>query len=419
MFNKTYLKSLIFFILTIIVISGCENSSQPVMPGLDVLVKERLDLLMGKRVGLITNHTALSANGDHILDVLTKIPNVEITALYAPEHGIRGDREGGEFIDSYTDSLTGILVYSLYGKARKPTSAMLDSVDVLLFDIQDIGARFYTYISTMGLAMEAAAEHGIPFVVLGRPNPITGTIVEGPILKPQLKSFVGQYPIPIRHGLTVGELARMINGEGWMDTRKKANLTVIPAKNWKRLQWFDQTGLPWIKTSPNMPNLESATLYPGMCLLEGLNISEGRGTYEPFVIVGAPWFDSKRIIDEIPNSWLYGLKIEPVEFRPISIPEASLHPKYEGDLCQGLRLNVYDRNVFRSVSFAIYLFHAVQKLYPNQIQFRRGFDRLAGDETIRQKIEDGIDPKEIIASWEGELRMFKETRKKYLLKEYE
>lgn len=418
MFYKTYFRIVhLFFISLSFFIFGCENPIQPAMPGLDVLVEEKLDLLRGKRIGLVTNHTALSANGDHILDVLIEIPTVKITALFAPEHGIRGDREGGEFIESYSDSLTGILVYSLYGKTQKPTSSMLDSVDILLFDIQDIGARFYTYISTMGLAMEAAAERGIPFVVLDRPNPITGAIVEGPILKPQLKSFVGQYPIPIRHGLTVGELAKMINGEGWMKIRKKADLTVIPAKNWKRAQWFDQTDLPWIKTSPNMPTLESATLYPGMCLLEGLNISEGRGTYEPFVIVGAPWLDPEKIIQNIPNSWIYGIKLHPIEFRPISIPVASLHPKYEGDLCYGLRLQVYDRNVFRSVSFAIYLFSAIQKSYPNQIKFRRGFDRLAGDETVRRKIENGVAPKEIISSWENELGKFKEIRKKYLLYE--
>jgi len=410
-----YFKLFTFIAILTIAFVGCDSQKKSVRPGLDVLTTDKIDLVNGKRIGIVTNHTALSANGDHIVDVLTKIPNVNITALYAPEHGIRGDREGGKYIESYIDSLTGITVYSLYGKNRKPTSAMLDSVDVLLFDIQDIGARFYTYISTMGLAMEAAAQKKIPFMVLDRPNPITGIIVEGPVREPEYESFVAQYPIPIRHGLTVGELAKMINGERWLENRIQAELIVIPVDNWKRHQWFDQTSLPWIKTSPNMPNVEAATLYPGICLLEGVNVSEGRGTREPFIKIGAPWIEPEELKQELTGSWMYGIELETIQFTPVSILGAVLHPKFEGELCYGFRLNVHDRNTFRSVSFAIYLISAIQKLYPQHVQFKSGFSRLAGTNKILQKIVNDVPAKNIINDWKEELNKFKIKRKKYLL----
>ncbi len=405
----------IIFTIFLISFTACNRQLKPVLPGLDVLVHEKIELIHGKRIGLVTNHTALSRSGEHIVDVLNKTPGLILTALYAPEHGIRGDREGGDFIESYIDSLTGITVFSLYGKNKKPSSNMLDSLDVLLFDIQDIGTRFYTYISTMGLAMEAAAQKGIPFIVLDRPNPITGAIVEGPVLKQQFKSFVGMYQIPIRHGMTVGELARMINSEGWLENGIKADLIVIPIKNWQRILWFDQTGLPWIKTSPNMPNEKTATLYPGMGLLEGLNISEGRGTHEPFIVIGAPWFEPEKIKKELPGLWVNGVEIQPIQYTPVSMPGAVLHPEYEQELCFGFRLQLHDRNVFRPVSFSIQLICGVQKLFPGQIEFNRRFDRLVGNDEVRQKILDGEPAKNIIAGWGGELRQFKQVRKKYLL----
>lgn len=408
-FNLSFL--LLFFLVSV----RCSKEHQPVFSGLDVLIGERQDIIRGKRIGIVTNQTAITKDKQHIVDALVTLPRVNIKALFAPEHGIRGDREGGEYIESYVDSLTGIKVYSLYGKSRKPSSAMLDSIDVLLFDIQDIGARFYTYISTMGLAMEAAAEKGIPFVVLDRPNPITGVIMEGPVLQPSVKSFVGRYPIPIRHGMTVGELARMINGEGWLKNEVHADLTVVPVKNWHRLQWFDQTGLPWVKTSPNMPNLESATLYPGIGLLEGINISEGRGTDEPFVKIGAPWLEPEKIAQELSGIWIYGVKLQPIRFFPVSMPNATLHPEYENEQCRGFRINIYDRNVFRAVSFAVYLICAVEKLYPDQILFTRGFDRLAGNVELKRQILDGMPAKKIIAGWENEIENFKQLREKYLL----
>ncbi len=403
------LGNLLFFL-------SCENKFEPVKPGLDVLIQESINLIEGRKIGIITNHTALSSNGEHIVDVLIKkVPNIHITALFAPEHGIRGDRTGGEFIETYIDSLTGITVFSLYQRNRKPTSEMLDSLDLLLFDIMDIGTRFYTYMSTMALAMEAAAEHGIPFIVLDRPNPISGEIIEGPILQPEHKSFVGMFPIPIRHGLTAGELALMINGEGWLANGIHADLTVVPMKNWQRMQWFDQTGLPWIKTSPNMPTLDAAILYPGMGLLEGVNISEGRGTSTPFNLIGAPWIEPDIVKSKLSAFQTYGIQLESREFTPVSIANAAPSPEYEDQLCKGFYLHIENRNVFRSVSFSLNLLSTLYQLYKNELTFNSYFDRLLGDSNIKQQIMDGIPVRNIIASWSGDLAKYKMARKNYLL----
>ena len=413
--NKLVSKSLILFFLSIPLFLNCSENRPPVIPGLDVLLTEHLDLIRGKRVGIVTNYTAVTRHGTSIVDTLSSIPGVHVTALFGPEHGIRGNRSAGAYVESYVDSLTGIRVYSLYGKTRKPTPAMLDSVDVLLFDIQDIGARFYTYISTMGLAMQAAAENHLPFIVLDRPNPITGDIVEGPILNPELKSFVGMYPIPIRHGLTIGELAQMINGEGWLENGVRADLTVVRMKNWRRPMWFDQTGLKWIKTSPNMPDLETAILYPGMCLIEGTNVSEGRGTRKPFKVIGAPWIKGDSLKQVIDSFHPLGLMVKAVEFAPQSISEMAPHPKYEGEVCSGLEMKLANRDIFRSVSFGVTLLSAIHQLYPDKLAFKKSFDLLSGTEILRKQIQNGIPPKEIISGWSKSLSDFKIMREKYLL----
>jgi len=234
------------------------------------------DLFKGKRVGIIANHTSCNSEGKYIVDVFRAMEGVRVVALFSPEHGLRGSEEAGAKIGNGTDPISGLPVFSLYGKISKPTPQMLADVDVLVFDIQDVGARFYTYLYTMSLAMEAAAENGKRFVVLDRPNPIDGVQLEGPVLESKFATFVGLHPIPVRYGLTVGELAKTINGEGWLGRGIKADLTVVPLTGWQRHMWFDQTGLRFIKPSPNMPDLETATIYPGLCLLEGTNLSEGR-----------------------------------------------------------------------------------------------------------------------------------------------
>ena len=263
----------------------------PVRPGIEVLLSDSIALVRGRRVGLITNHTGRDRSGTPSIDLLAGHPEVELVALYSPEHGIRGSAEAGVRVAGSVDERTGLPVHSLYGETRTPTAEMLEGVEVLLFDIQDVGARYYTYLSTMALAMEAAGEHGIPFVVLDRPNPIGGDPVQGNVLDPGFASFVGLYPIPMRHGLTAGEFARMAVGEFGV----QVELSVAVADGWRRTMPFEDTGIPWIAPSPNMPSVESALHYPGTCLFEGTPISVGRGTDRAFQLVGAPWLDGEEL----------------------------------------------------------------------------------------------------------------------------
>ena len=252
----------------------------PVLPGIDVLLRDSLHLVRGSRAGLITNHTGIDSQGRPSIDRLVEAPDVELVALFSPEHGIRGTEEGGVEIVGGRDPVSGLPVHSLYGETRKPTPEMLADLDILLFDIQDVGARYYTYVSTMALAMEAAGEAGIPFLVLDRPNPIDGVRVQGNVLDPAFSTFVGLYPVPMRHGMTAGELARLYRGEFGV----RVDLRVVPAAGWRRSMRFSATGLPWVPPSPNMPSVTSALHYPGTCLFEGTNLSVGRGTDEPFQV---------------------------------------------------------------------------------------------------------------------------------------
>jgi len=409
--NKiNYFSSLWFVFLSITALSA-----QTVLTGLDQ-IEDYHSLFAGKRVGIITNHTAYNNAGKHITDIFLEMPQVRLTALFGPEHGIRGKADAGEKIDSITDPLSGIPIFSLYGKTRKPTANMLKNVDILVFDIQDIGSRFYTYIWTMALAMEAAAENNIPFIVLDRPNPLNGLQVEGNILEPAFSTFVGMYPIPVRHGMTVGELAQMFNGEGWMKNRIKADLTVIPIKNWQRNQWFDQTGLDFIKPSPNMPDLETATVYPGICLLEGTNVSEGRGTKSPFLIFGAPWIDGEILADSFNAQKLPGIQFRTESFIPKSIPGMSMHPKYNDQKCNGVRIHLTDRSIFNSYLTGIYIVKIINRMYPNHFKWKiNHFDRLCGTAFVRKAIISQSDIGFIINRFAKQEKEFKFARKPYLL----
>ncbi len=384
--------------------------------GADVLFESRLELIKGKRVGLVTNHSAILSNGKHIADALNENKNTKLVALFGPEHGVRGDVPDGRTVRDTIDEKTGVPVYSLYGKINKPTPEMLKNIDVLIFDIQDVGARFYTFISTLFLCMEAAAENNIHFIVLDRPNPITGTRVEGPIRVDSLKTFVGWVPIPNAHGMTVGELAVMANISGWLKNKKSAKLTVVKMENWKRTQWFDETKLQWIKPSPNMKTLRTATVYPGLCLIEGINVSEGRGTEKPFEYIGAPWIDGKELATKLNTKKLTGVKFEAIEFTPQEIPNVASNPKYKDEQCGGVFVNVTNRNTFNSVRTGIAVISAIHESYPDSLKFReRGFDRLAGTPIIRQMILQGKSVKEIEQTWEAELKEFMKQRKKALL----
>jgi len=411
------------FIITIMFLlaSACQTKTpqdkapKKVRVGLDRL-DEFQDLFAGKRVGIITNHTAYDSKNQHITKIFLGLPNVQVTALFGPEHGIRGHAEAGEKVDTEDDPLRGIPIYSLYGKTRKPTAEMLKNVDVLVFDIQDVGARFYTYIWTMAYAMEAAAEQGKQFVVLDRPNPISGSHVEGNILEPGFSTFVGLFPIPVRHGMTVGELARLFNGEGWLAKGVQVELTVVPLKNWRRKMWFDETGLPFIKPSPNIPDLTSATTYPGTCLLEGVNVSEGRGTQSPFRLFGAPWISRTQLTDQLNALGLPGVAFRDTVFTPVSIPGASTNPKYKDRRCQGAKIIITDRDAFMPYLTGIQIVNAIRQMYPDSLQWRvRHFDRLCGTNKIRKTIEGGGDIEKMVEAWQGELQAFMAKREKYLL----
>ncbi|MFH1941092.1 MAG: DUF1343 domain-containing protein [bacterium] len=399
-------------LISIVFLLGCRRSVQT---GLD-RVHDYAYLFDGKRVGIVTNHTAYDSKDEHIVDVFSKIERVRVTALFGPEHGIRGEETGGDGIADEVNPEQKIPIYSLYGKTQKPTEEMLKDVDILVFDIQDVGARFYTYVYTMALAMEAAAEQGIPFVVLDRPNPIGGVLVEGSILQSDFASFVGLYPVPVRHGMTVGELARMMNEEGWLVNGVRAELTVVPMKGWNRSMWYDETGLVWRKTSPNMPSLAVATVYPGMCLFEGTNVSEGRGTDAPFLQIGAPWMNSEEVLRRVRTFDLPGVRFQAVNFTPRTIEGTAPYPKYEDEECRGIRLVVKDRNAYRSFLTGVALVKSIHDMYPELFEWRSGhFNRLCGTDRIRKMIMDGAPLDSIEASWKDELSDFLAKRKTHLL----
>ncbi|NIR52175.1 DUF1343 domain-containing protein [candidate division KSB1 bacterium] len=399
--------------MLILFLGACQTPT--VETGLD-RISEYRHLFKGKRVGIITNHTAYNSENEHIVDVFGRLERVTVTALFGPEHGIRGHEEAGKEIESGSDPIKDIPIYSLYGKTKKPTQEMLAKVDLLVFDIQDIGARFYTYIYTMALAMEAAAEQNKPFVVLDRPNPITGAHVEGNILEPEFASFVGLYPIPVRHGMTVGELARMFNEQGWLANGIKADLTVVQMKHWKRSSWYDETGLKFIKPSPNIPTVTTATVYPGACLLEAINVSEGRGTQTPFELFGAPWIDAKRFTQNLNALELPGVIFRDTSFTPISIPGASTNPKYKNRACQGGVITVTDRSKFKPFSMGIQLVSLIHEMYPDSLQWRSSFfDKLSGTSRVRKTVMRNDDINDLVEKWQPALAEFMATRQKYLL----
>jgi len=389
--------------------------SNRVQVGLDVLLEKHLSVLEDKKVGIITNQTGVSSSGEHIVDILSHLPRISVSALFAPEHGIRGDLPDGTEMASYTDTRTGIRVWSLYGEHLKPTAEMLEDVDVLIYDIQDVGARFYTFISTMGLAMEAASEYGKEFVVFDRPNPINGLTIEGPIIEEPYYSFVGQYPIPVRYGMTPGEMAQMIRGEGWIEEKNRLDLQVISMEGWKRKMWYDETGLPWVKPSPNIPSILTAAIYPGLCLVEALNVSEGRGTMRPFEQIGAPWIDSVALAKAMNEYSLPGIYFRPLAFTPVGIPGAALWNKYKDQEIPGLDIIITDRERLRSIQVMVYLLITLEKLYPEELELQDNLERLIGIQSFRHSIKNLRSPEEILKEWEPGIQKFIELRRKYLL----
>jgi uncharacterized protein YbbC (DUF1343 family) len=355
------------------------------LPGIDLLLNDDFGPLRGKRVGIVTNHTGKDRDGRSIVDLLTESGTVEVGAIFSSEHGYSGKIERGLLIEDSED--VGALIYSLYGKTVKPTPDQLEGLDAVIFDMQDIGARYYTYASTMTLVMDACARDRIPIWVLDRPNPIRGDIISGPVMEQEFSSFVGMHPIPIRHGLTIGELAIMINETGWLPGRKPARLVVVPMLNWSRYYWWDETGLAWTPPSPNIPTPETALAYIGTCLLEGTNIQEGRGTYEPFLKFGAPWIEGESLAQELNRLGLAGVEFERADYIPKSIKGMSEHPRYEGEECGGVRLKIVDRELFDPLITGVSIIYLVATNYPHQFKWDElHLDKLWGSDDLRDYI---------------------------------
>jgi uncharacterized protein YbbC (DUF1343 family) len=380
------------------------STSPPVLAGIDALRADEFAPLKGKRIGLVTNHTGRARDGATTIDLLHDSSTANghtLAALFSPEHGIRGVLEAS--VPSTTDERTGLPVHSLYGDTRRPTDVMLHGIDMLVIDLQDIGARFYTYMTTMAYVMEEAAKRKIQVIVLDRPNPIDGFQIEGPTLDKSAFGFTGYFPMPVRHGMTLGELATLFNGENGIG----ADLMVVPMKNWRRDQWFDQTGLPWINPSPNMRNLLQATLYPGIGAIEGTNLSVGRGTDTPFEQLGAPWIDGVQLSDALNARRIPGVSFYPVRFTPTS-------SKYAREECQGVFMVVTDRLALRPVRAGVEIAAMLHKLYGAKFDLEAA-GRLLGSRDVLSRIRAGDDPEAIAASWAAGEARWRLLRAKYLL----
>ena len=377
---------------------------RPVLTGIDVLEREGFRQLAGRNIGLITNQTGVNREGVSSIQLLHDASGVNLLAIFSPEHGLFG-KPDIPLIEDSKHSLTGIEVFSLYGSTRTPTSDMLTGIDTLVFDIQDIGTRFYTYISTMGLAMQAAAENQVRFVVLDRPNPINGTTVRGPVLDEGRQSFVGFHRLPVRHGMTTGELARMFKAE----LRLELDLVIIQLEHWRRAEYFDATGLKWINPSPNMRSLNEAILYPGIGLLETTNLSVGRGTDTPFELLGAPWLDGDLLARELKLLKLPGVGFDAVEFTPES-------SKFEGELCSGVSVIITDREMFISIRTGLEIALQLRRLYP-QIWEIDAYDRLLSNAATLDAIRRGRPYAEIEAIYSDGLLEFMFRRWQYLIYE--
>jgi uncharacterized protein YbbC (DUF1343 family) len=362
-------------------------------------------MLAGRKLGLVTNATGRDAAGRSTIDALRAEPTWQLVALFSPEHGIRGDADAGASVDSSVDAQTGLPIYSLYGDTTRPTAAMLRGIDTLVFDIQDVGTRTYTYIATLLEVLRAGAEHRLPVVVLDRPNPIGGDQVEGNVLAPGFVSFVGPAPLAMRYGLTIGELGQWFNGELGVG----AEVSVVPLRGWQRSQWFDQTGLAWVNPSPNIRSLSAAALYPGIVLVEGTNLSEGRGTDRPFEWVGAPWLDAPALAAALASQALPGVRFAAVEKTPDS-------SKFAGQVCQGVAISIEDRSRLRPMALGVAVLGAVRTIHPDRLQITASsFDRLAGTDRLRTALLGRQPPREIAAAWQPATDAFSAARQKYLL----
>jgi len=397
-----------FFFLSFFIFSSCAKQTQvpqsihqiqnisedektrinlsPVKLGLDVLLDEKIQLIKNKNIGLVTNNSGRDFKGISNYERLMRTKDVTLKVIFSPEHGLFGEAAAGEKVNYDGQIKTLPKVISLYGKNRKPTDTQLEGLDIIIYDIQDVGARFYTYISTLGLIMESAAKSNIKVLVLDRPNPLTGNKIEGPTLDLKYQTFVGYYPIPTRYGLTVGELALMINNEKWIEYQPE--LEVVKMRGWTKDLWYDETKLPWTKPSPNIPDLNTAIIYPGVCLLEATNVSEGRGTQKPFKKFGAPWINKQEISQELNNLNLPGVVFKPITFIPTPIKGMSNNPKYKNQVCHGAEIILTDRDKFLSVATGMNIIKIISEKYPSKLKIKNsGMNRLWGNAEFLNQLQ--------------------------------
>ncbi|MCY4539206.1 MAG: DUF1343 domain-containing protein [Chloroflexi bacterium] len=380
--------------------------------GLEVFLEETVGEVAGKRLGLVACPSSVDRELRSSVERLYRHPAIDLVALFGPEHGLRGEAQAGVPVATYKDALTGLPVHSLYGDARRPSPDMLRGIDAIIIDLQDGGLRFYTFLATALYVMEAAAAAGCKVILLDRPAPITGSRIEGPMLDADFASFVGPYPMPIRYGMTIGEMAQMANSEHGIN----CDLTVIAMQGWERNMWFDDTGLPFVPSSPNLPTLDTMTLYPGACLIEGSNLSEGRGSTKPFEYIGAPWIDALQLADQLNDLDLKGARFRPVYFVPT-------FSKYRGELCAGVHIHVTDRERFLPVAMILNLLQTVIASYPEDFAWRAPWaagskapiDLLSGGTSVREHLNARRPVEELIASWRPGIVEFLRTRQGYLL----
>ncbi|OGW38386.1 MAG: hypothetical protein A2Y97_08090 [Nitrospirae bacterium RBG_13_39_12] len=374
-----------------------------VQTGIDVLKDENFTPLAGLRVGLITNHSGIDSDGKRTIDLLHKAKRLKLVSIFTPEHGLSGKEDKISKVNSIRDPETGLPVYSLYAEVDRPTDKMLKGLDAIVFDIQDAGVRFYTYITTMGYALEIASKKRIKFFVLDRPNPITGSVVQGPVMDIDLKTFAGCFPLPVRHGMTVGELAKMFNAEN----NFRAELHVIKMRGYKRTDWYDETSLQWVNPSPNLRTLTEAVLYPGVAMAEGANVSVGRGTDTPFELLGAPWINAKKLSDYLNNRKIQGVRFMPIDFTPSS-------NLFKNEMCHGIQIILIDRQALDPTAMGIEIISALYKLFPEDFQIDKTI-YLIGSHKVLQSIKESRNPESIVSEWQEQLELFRKLRSKYLL----
>ena len=393
-------------LVLLLLLTGLCRGADVFRTGLEVAAADGFRGLKGKRIGLVTNPTGVDRRLVSLVDLLAEARGPELKAIFGPEHGARGSAAAGAKVADAKDPATGIPVYSLFGSKRSPPQEVLKKLDVMVFDIQDIGVRTYTYLATLIKVMEAAAKNKIEVWVLDRPVPIGGLSIEGPLLRESFRSFVGPHTLPLRHGLTAGEFAGLVNRE----RKIGATLKVVRMQGYTRGDWYGDSGLPWVAPSPNIPTPETALVYAGMVLVEGVStLSEGRGTTRPFKLIGAPWLDGRRLAKKLNGLRLPGTLFREAWFKPS-------FSKFSGEECSGVEVHVRDARAYRSVTVAVHLLSAIRKQHPAEFKFReRAFDRLAGTDTLRKAIEAGSSPEVIVAGWKKGLAAFQKRREPYLL----